>query len=120
MLKFATATAAVFGLALGTAGPALAADPKQVYDFYCAQCHGADGKGRGINVTKDFATDPRDLTDSSEMGKRSDEDLRGVIMDGGPSISKSALMPHWRSTLTADEVEGLVKHIRKLCDCKGR
>jgi len=90
------------------------------YKLYCAQCHGIDGKGKGINVTKDFATDPRNLTSSSEMEKRSDEDLRGVIKDGGPSISKSALMPHWGSTLTADEVEGLVKYIRKLCDCKGK
>ena len=120
MSRFLIATAAALGLALGAAGSAQAADSKQVYDFYCAQCHGIDGKGKGINVTKDFATDPRNLTSSSEMEKRSDEDLRGVIKDGGPSISKSALMPHWGSTLTADEVEGLVKYIRKLCDCKGK
>ena len=120
MSRFVITTTMVLGLALGAAGSAQAADPKQVYDFYCAQCHGIDGKGRGINVTKDFATDPRNLTSASDMEKRSDEDLRGVIKDGGPSISKSALMPPWGSTLTADEVDGLVKYIRKLCDCKGK
>lgn len=120
MSKFVIVTTMMLGLALSAAGSAQAADSKQVFDFYCAQCHGTDGKGKGINVTKDFATDPRNLTDSSEMAKRSDEDLRGVIKDGGPSISKSALMPPWGSTLTADEVEGLVKYIRKLCDCKGK
>ncbi|MDD5383410.1 MAG: cytochrome c [Gallionella sp.] len=120
MLRFLIVTATVLGLALSAVGSAQAADSKQVYDFYCAQCHGTDGKGRGINVTKDFATDPRNLTSSSEMEKRSDEDLRGVIKDGGPSISKSALMPPWGATLTTDEVEGLVKYIRKLCDCKGK
>lgn len=120
MSKFVIVTTMMLGLALSAAGSAQAADSKQVFDFYCAQCHGIDGKGRGINVTKDFATDPRNLTDSSEMAKRSDEDLRGVIKDGGPSISKSALMPPWGSTLTSDEVEGLVKYIRKLCDCKGK
>ncbi len=114
------AIAAALGLALGTVSTAQAADPKQVYDFYCAQCHGVDGKGRGINVTKDFATDPRNLTDSTEIAKRTDDDLRGVIKDGGPSISKSALMPPWGATLSTDEVEGLVKYIRKLCDCKGK
>jgi mono/diheme cytochrome c family protein len=108
----------VLGLALSAGGTAHAADSKQVFEFYCAQCHGVDGKGRGINVTKDFATDPRNLTDGSEMEKRSDDDLRGVIKDGGPSISKSPLMPPWGSTLSAAEVEGLVTHIRKLCDCK--
>ena len=120
MSRFVITTTMVLGLALSAAGSAQAADPKQVYDFYCAQCHGPDGKGRGINVNKDFATDPRNLTDSSEMAKRSDDDLRGVIKDGGPSISKSALMPPWGSTLTTDEVEGLVKYLRKLCDCKGK
>jgi len=118
--RFVTATATLLVLALSAAGSAHAADSKQVYDFYCAQCHGIDGKGRGINVTKDFATDPRNLTDSKEMEKRTDEDLRGVIKDGGPSISKSALMPPWGSTLTPEEVEGLVVYIRKLCDCKGK
>jgi cytochrome c oxidase cbb3-type subunit 3 len=115
-----TAIAAALGLALCAVSTAQAADSKQVYDFYCAQCHGMDGKGRGINVTKDFATDPRNLTDSTEMAKRTDDDLRGVIKDGGPSISKSALMPPWGATLSTDEVEGLVKYIRKLCDCKGK
>jgi len=115
-----TAIAAVLCLALGAVSTAQAADSKQVYDFYCAQCHGVDGKGRGINVTKDFATDPRNLTDSTEIAKRTDDDLRGVIKDGGPSISKSALMPPWGTTLSTDEVEGLVKYIRKLCDCKAK
>ena len=120
MSKFVTVTATLLGLALSAGGTAQAADSKQVYDFYCAQCHGIDGKGRGINVTKDFATNPRDFTDSSEMEKRSDDDIRGVIRDGGPSISKSPLMPPWRTTLTEAEVEGLVAYIRKLCDCKAK
>ena len=120
MSRFVITTTMVLGLALSAGGSAQTADSKQVYDFYCAQCHGTDGKGRGINVNKDFATDPRNLTDSSEMAKRTDDDLRGVIKDGGPSISKSALMPPWSSTLSTEEVEGLVKYIRKLCDCKGK
>ncbi len=120
MSRFAITTAMLLGLALGAACPAQAADSKQVYDFYCAQCHGVDGKGRGINVTRDFATDPRNLTDSTEMAKRTDNDLRNVIKEGGPSINKSALMPPWGATLTAAEVDGLVVYLRKLCDCKGK
>lgn len=120
MSRYAIKTAMLLGLFMSVAGSAQAADSKLVYEFYCAQCHGMDGKGRGINVNKDFSTDPRNLTDSSEMEKRSDEDIRGVIKDGGPSISKSALMPPWRSTLNAAEIEGLITYIRKLCDCKGK
>ena len=120
MSKFIMAIAAVLGLALGAMGSAQAADSKQVFDFYCAQCHGVDGKGKGINVTKDFSTDPRNFTNASEMEKRSDDDIRSVIKNGGPSISKSALMPPWGATLTTAEVEGLLAYIRKLCDCKAK
>lgn len=114
MSRFVITTTMALGLALGAAGSAQAAvDSKQVYDFYCAQCHGVNGDGKGINVTKDFATDPRNFTVGAEMSKRTDADIRGVIKDGGPSISKSPLMPPWGATLTAEEVDGLLAYIRK-------
>ena len=96
------------------------AEVEQVFNFYCAQCHGKEGKGDGPNVTKDFATDPRNFTKAKEMEKLSDADIKNVIMDGGPSASKSALMPPWGKTLTEAEVDALVKHLRKLCNCKGK
>jgi mono/diheme cytochrome c family protein len=108
----------VLGLALCTSSSAQAADAKQVFDFYCAQCHGVKGDGKGINVGPDFATDPRNFTDAKEMAKRTDTDIEGVIKDGGHSISKSPLMPPWGATLSAAEVDGLVAYIRKLCQCK--
>jgi mono/diheme cytochrome c family protein len=110
----------VLGLALSAGGSAQAADTKQVFDFYCAQCHGVKGDGKGVNVGKDFATDPRNFTDATDMAKRSDEDIRGVIKDGGPSISKSPLMPPWGATLTAAEVDDLLAYIRTMCKCKGK
>jgi len=57
-------------LALGIVGSAQAEDAKQVFDFYCGQCHGVNGDGKGINVTKDFATDPRNFTNGADMAKR--------------------------------------------------
>ena len=120
MLRLVITTATALGLALGAAGSAQAADAKQVFDFYCAQCHGVNGDGKGINVTKDFATDPRNFTVAADMEKRSDDDIRVVIKDGGPAISKSPLMPPWGSTLSAAEVDGLLAHIRKLCNCKAK
>ena len=120
MSRFVITAAMAFGLALGAVSSAQAADSKQVYDFYCAQCHGEKGDGKGINVTKDFATDPRNFTNKEDMEKRSDEDIRSVIKDGGPSISKSPLMPPWGATLSAAEVDGLLAYIRKMCNCKGK
>ena len=121
MSRFVITTTLALGLALSAVGSAQAADnSKQVFDFYCAQCHGVNGDGKGINVGKDFATDPRNFTVTADMEKRTDEDIRGVIKDGGPSISKSPLMPPWGATLTAAEVDGLLAYIRKLCNCKAK
>ncbi len=108
------------GLALLLPVAAQGADVEQVYTFYCAQCHGLEGKGDGPNVTKDFATDPRNFTNSKEMAKLSDADMKNVIMDGGPSASKSALMPPWGKTIEESEADALVVYLRKICNCKGK
>lgn len=118
MSKFVMTAIVALGMTMGAANAAHAADAKQVFDFYCAQCHGEKGNGKGINVTKDFATDPRDFTNSADMAKRTDDDIRSVIKDGGPAISKSPLMPPWGSTLSKEDTEGLLAYIRKLCKCK--
>ncbi len=108
-----------FGLLLG-GGSAYGADAEQLFKFYCAQCHGLEGKGDGPNVTEDFATDPRNFTEAKEMNKLTDADIKNVILDGGPAASKSELMPPWGKTLTEEDVDALVKHLRKLCNCKGK
>ncbi|MGC2048312.1 MAG: cytochrome c [Gallionella sp.] len=120
MSKFVAISTIALGLALSAGGSAQAEDTKQMFDFYCAQCHGVKGDGKGINVGPDFATDPRNFTNAADMEKRSDEDIRGVIKDGGPSISKSPLMPPWGATLSAAQVDDLLAYIRKLCNCKGK
>lgn len=115
-----TLITALLGLSVVAAAPAGAADVKEVYKFYCAQCHGLNGKGDGPNVTKDFSTDPRNFTSAKEMVKLSDADLKNVILDGGPSVSKSELMPPWGKTLAAIDVDALVKYLRELCQCVGK
>ncbi len=97
-----------------------AAETKKVFKFYCAQCHGVGGKGDGPNVTEDFKVSPRNFTKAKEMNKLSDADLKNVILDGGPAVDKSPLMPPWGKTLTSEQVDGLIKHLRKLCNCKGK
>jgi mono/diheme cytochrome c family protein len=99
---------------------AQAEDAKTNFKFYCAQCHGLEGKGDGPNVTEDFATDPRNFTIAEEMNKLTDADIKNVILDGGPSASKSELMPPWGKTLTEAEADELVKYLRDLCNCKGK
>ena len=92
ILSFAT-----FALLGAQAGSA--AEVEQVFKFYCAQCHGLDGDGKGPNVTKDFPVSPRNFTSAAEMNKLTDADLRNVILDGGPALSKSPMKRSKRSQL---------------------
>ncbi len=117
LIQFATVLAI---LGMGVAGPAGAEDTEAVYKFYCAQCHGLTGKGDGPNVSKDFPVSPRNFTNAKEMDKLTDADMKNVILDGGPAASKSPMMPPWSKTLSEADVVGLIKHIRKLCACKGK
>ena len=112
--------AVAFAAGLASMGAAQAAETEKVFKFYCAQCHGVGGKGDGPNVTEDFKVSPRNFTNAKEMDKLSDADLKNVILDGGPAVDKSPLMPPWGKTLTPEQVNGLIKHLRKLCNCKGK
>ena len=120
MLRFITISIVASSIHLISAGQLFAADASKLFNFYCAQCHGSQGKGDGPNVNKDFKTDPRNFTKTAEMNKLTDADIRNVILDGGLAMSKSELMPPWGKTLTKEEVNSLVKHLRKLCKCKGK
>lgn len=119
-LKSVVIAGSLIALGALVTGGAQAAEPEAVFKFYCAQCHGLGGKGDGPNVTKNFPVSPRNFTNAEEMNKLSDADIKNVVLDGGPSASKSPMMPPWGKTLTEAEVDGLVKHLRKLCNCKGK
>ena len=120
MRRFTIMIAALVGLILLAAGTAQAADDKQLYEFYCAQCHGLSGKGDGPNVTKDFKTDPRNFTSVADMEKLSDADIKNVVTDGGAAVSKSELMPPWGKTISEADINKLVAYVRKFCNCKGK
>ena len=87
------------------------------YKWYCSQCHGLNGKGDGVNATKDQPVSPRDHTDTKSMGKLTDADIENVIRDGGNATGKSTMMPPWGKSLTDGEIKELVKYLRQLCKC---
>ena len=101
-------------------GPAAAVETEKLFKFYCAQCHGLEGKGDGPNVTKDLPVTPRNFTNAKEMEKLSDADMKNVILDGGPALSKSPIMPPWSETLSEAEVDALILYLRGICACKGQ
>jgi cytochrome c5 len=93
----------------------LAAEPdgELLYRIYCTACHGIQGNGNGLNVP-DMPVQPRDHTDAGEMAARTDDELTRTIINGGPAVGKSALMPPWGAILNDAEVTALVAHLRKL------
>ena len=110
----------IFLLAALAASAAAWGAPAEVnYRLYCAQCHGTLGNGQGINQTSGaLAVSPRDHSDSENMSRLSDEELRLAITEGGDAVQKSELMPPWGKTLSAADIDALVIYLRKLCKCK--
>ncbi len=95
-----------------------AATAVENYDQYCAQCHGGDGTGNGINATEEMPVSPRNHADSQEMAKLTADDVYFAIKDGGKSVGKSTLMPGWAGTLSDDEIKALVEHLKAICKCE--
>lgn len=94
------------------------ADPpiEQVYNIYCAQCHGLKRNGTGVNLPG-LSVRPRDHTDTKGMGDTPDDELYKAIKDGGLAVNKSALMPTWGKVLSDAQIKDLVKYLRVVCKC---
>jgi mono/diheme cytochrome c family protein len=107
----------VVAICFALQGQGFGASPVENYKWYCAQCHGLNGKGDGPNATKEQPVTPRDHTDTKGMSKLTDADIENVIRDGGKATGKSTMMPPWSKTMTETEIKELVKYLRQLCKC---
>lgn len=94
-----------------------AASAEENYKWYCGQCHGLKGDGKGINATPDQPVNPKNHTDTAEMAKLSVSDVENVIRDGGAATSKSTMMPPFDKSMTSEEIKELVTYLKKLCKC---
>lgn len=101
-----TATAVLAGLiSLALPGGAWAeSDAGKVYAKNCVLCHAADGSG---NTSSGKALGAKDLA-SSEVQKKSDEELTEVVTKG------KGKMPAFGKKISADEIKGLIAYIRAL------
>ena len=114
-----------FAAALGTftclASPCLAQDaPKTVpemWDAWCARCHGKDGTGKVAQPT--ITVEPMDFTDCSVTTPEGDSDWEAVISKGGPVVGLSSQMPAFGDFLTPQQVSEFVAFIKKFCGQKG-
>jgi cytochrome c oxidase cbb3-type subunit III len=90
---------------------------RETYQWYCAQCHGIQGKGDGINA-KFLTVPPRNHTKASYLETRTDEQFFEAIKFGGLSTGRAPCMPAWGNTLSDSTIHELVRYIRELCQCE--
>ena len=100
---------------------------RDLFDFYCASCHGRDGKGSG-HVAPALRTPPADLTTLSERNKGTfPAAMVAEVIRGGTQSSKAAHgssdMPVWgpifkgldtRNEVNEVRIENLVKFIESI------
>lgn len=92
-------------------------ETRETYQWYCAQCHGVEGKGNGINA-QFLTVPPRDHTKPEYIETRSDDELFDAIKLGGLAIGRAPCMPAWGHTLEDERIRSLVRYIRELCRCE--
>lgn len=100
---------------------------RDLFEFYCASCHGRDGKGRG-HVASALKTPPPDLTLLTQRngGKfpaaQVDEAIRGKNQKSTPAHGSSE-MPVWgpifkgldnRNDVNEERINSLVKYIESI------
>ena len=88
---------------------------RQLFVHHCAACHGSEGRGDGAlaaGLKARHNVQPRNLTDSTYIAKKTDRDLFMTITLGGGHVGKSPYMPVWAGYLTPEQVKDLVSYIR--------
>ena len=93
------------------------AETREVYQWYCTQCHGIKGKGNGVNA-KLLTVPPRDHTKADYLETRTDQQLFSAIKLGGLVVGRAPCMPSWGHTLDEKMIHSLVRYIRELCECE--
>ena len=78
-----------------------------IYAQRCVLCHGAGGKGDGP-ASASLNPKPRNHTDGSYMNAQTDAQLLEVLHNG------KGAMPGWKSVLSEDEINAVLKHVRSL------
>ncbi len=110
-----------FSFSIGwTAEPDLGNDEqrqsgKQLYDKYCAQCHGIEGDGLG-EAAPYLKPKPRDFTEGKYKVRSTpngtlptDEDLERIIRDGMPYTG----MPPWPASEISDtELQNIIYYLK--------
>jgi mono/diheme cytochrome c family protein len=97
-----------------SAGPPLAAFVRllspgfALYDTYCANCHGDDG--RGVNTTAEVIRLPQMVFDRAYFSRRDPEQLREAVWH--MVAEQKPLMPHYRWTLDEAQARAIIEYLK--------
>lgn len=90
-----------------------AAAGKEIYEQYCALCHGPEGKGDG-SLSANLDPKPRNHTDGAYMNALSHDHLLNIVGGGGGAAGLSPIMPAWKDILSAQQIQDVVAFVRTL------
>jgi mono/diheme cytochrome c family protein len=99
------------------APPGAPVEGRRIYLHFCSACHGPYGRGDGPYaeaLRKQHNIRPRDLTDATYIGKKTDEELFAVVSLGGGHMGKSPFMPAWTVSLTPEQIKNVVSYVREI------
>jgi len=89
------------------------AQGKRVFYQYCVWCH-ADATPAGPSNRSNLTPVPPLLNDGATLNAESDEYLQNIITLGGSAMGKSAMMPPYGRTLSAEEIRSVIALTRAL------
>ncbi|MFO1519796.1 MAG: cytochrome c [bacterium] len=84
---------------------------KAKFDQLCATCHGMKGEGDGP-ASAGLNPKPRNFHDAAVMDKKTNEELKKVIKNGGAANGLSPVMPAWGGTLSDQDIDNVIAYIR--------
>jgi mono/diheme cytochrome c family protein len=84
---------------------------QRLYLTYCADCHGADGRGSWRATL--FFLHPGNLAEPRVLDALTDQYLFDLLKDGGAPIGKPG-MPAFGYHLSDEEIRNVVEYVRTL------
>lgn len=90
---------------------------KQIYEIFCAKCHGIDGKGNiPQEIKESWDVPPPDFTDGYFNSREARKDWYNVIKYGGPARGLSRTMPAFGDVFSDDQIYEVIEHIKSFVD----
>jgi mono/diheme cytochrome c family protein len=89
------------------------AQGKRIFYEQCVWCH-ADATPAGPSNRSNLTPVPPLLNDGATLNAESEEHLQQIITQGGAAIGKSAMMPPYGRTLSAEDIRAVISFARAI------